>query len=413
MKLTRTAALLLLSAAMVATPTVASAKKEEPAKAETATKQPKVSPGAFKDLQALDKAVKAKDKAAVATALVAAKASAKTADDKYVVNQLALTAAIDSQDRPAILEALQGTLDSGFLAPADQLKFHLNISKLQYEAKNFEAASASLQKALQLEPQNVDALAALSDTHNQLKRYPDALATLRKAIALKTAAGAKPDESWYRRAAALAYNNKLPGFEDVAIDWLKAYPTKETWAETLHIYQRGRLMDPVTAIDVSRLLYAVGAMKAENDFYRLASAANSKGFPGEAKAVLEAGFASGVISKSNPDIAPLYNSAVTKSQGDRASLAAQAKTAAASPDAKRAIVIGDAYYGYGDYAEAIALYRAALAKPGVDKDLANLHLGMALARSGDKAGAEVALKAVGGTQAQTAKFWLAYLTAAV
>ena len=54
-------------------------------------------------------------------------------------------------------------------------------------------------------------------------------------------------------------------------------------------------------------------------------------------------------------------------------------------------------------------YRAALGKSGVDKDLANLRLGMALAQAGDKAGATAALNAAGGAQADLAKLWLAYL----
>ena len=54
-------------------------------------------------------------------------------------------------------------------------------------------------------------------------------------------------------------------------------------------------------------------------------------------------------------------------------------------------------------------YRVALTKSGVDKDLANLRLGMALARAGDKAGATAALNAAGGAQAEVAKLWLTYL----
>ena len=41
--------------------------------------------------------------------------------------------------------------------------------------------------------------------------------------------------------------------------------------------------------------------------------------------------------------------------------------------------------------------------------VANLHIGMALARAGDKAGATAALNAVTGPRAEIAKFWLAYL----
>ena len=45
---------------------------------------------------------------------------------------------------------------------------------------------------------------------------------------------------------------------------------------------------------------------------------------------------------------------------------------------------------------------------GADVATANLRLGMALAMSGDKAGAETALKAVTGPKASLAQFWLAY-----
>jgi len=412
MKITRPAAWALLSAAMVTAPGVAVAKKDDAAQAAPAAKQPKVSSGAQKDIVALDKAVKAKDAANIPALVAAAKAAAKTADDKYIVAQLSLSAAIDAQNKPGMLEALQGTVDSGFLSPADQFPFYLNIGKLQYDAKNFAAASTALEKALQIDPKHIETLAALSDTRNQLKHYPEALAALRQAISLKAASGVKADEAWYRRATALAYNNKLPGVTDLSIDWVKAYPSKTSWSDALRIYQQGKAMDPVTAIDVSRLSYTVGAMQSENDYYRYAQAANTKGFPGEAKAVLDAGFAAGVISKASPTFGPLYASVSTKAQGDKASLAAASKTALAAPAAKQAVVIGDAYYGYGDYAQAISLYRAALTKTGVDKDLVNLHLGMALAKSGDKAGAKAALEAVAGAQADTAKLWLTYLALA-
>ena len=53
--------------------------------------------------------------------------------------------------------------------------------------------------------------------------------------------------------------------------------------------------------------------------------------------------------------------------------------------------------------------RAALGKPGVDTQLANLRLGIALAASGDKAGAKTALDLVNGDQKEVAGYWLTYL----
>jgi Flp pilus assembly protein TadD len=76
---------------------------------------------------------------------------------------------------------------------------------------------------------------------------------------------------------------------------------------------------------------------------------------------------------------------------------------------KALIRIGDSYAALGDNAKAIEVYRAALKKPDVDAAVANIHLGIALARSGDKAGAKAAFEAVTGPRAEVAKYWLLYL----
>jgi Flp pilus assembly protein TadD len=63
----------------------------------------------------------------------------------------------------------------------------------------------------------------------------------------------------------------------------------------------------------------------------------------------------------------------------------------------------------GNYSKAGEIYRQVATKPGADKELANLHLGMALARAGDKAGATAAFNAVTGGRSEIAKLWLLYL----
>jgi tetratricopeptide (TPR) repeat protein len=80
-----------------------------------------------------------------------------------------------------------------------------------------------------------------------------------------------------------------------------------------------------------------------------------------------------------------------------------------APAGSTLIKIGDRYYGMGKYTNAVDIYRKALAKPGTDANVANLHIGMALARSGDKAGAAAAFKSVSGSLAEVAKFWLLYV----
>ena len=85
---------------------------------------------------------------------------------------------------------------------------------------------------------------------------------------------------------------------------------------------------------------------------------------------------------------------------------AAAKTATSGMNLLR---VGDRFYALGQYQRAADIYRQAKSKAGVDSNVANLHLGMALARAGDKAGATSAFSAVTGPRSDIAKYWLIYV----
>ncbi len=125
--------------------------------------------------------------------------------------------------------------------------------------------------------------------------------------------------------------------------------------------------------------------------------------------MIEEAAAAKQLDATKPIFKDIHGKASAKASGDRASLEASAKTALAGAAANPAVATADAFYSYGDFARATELYRAALTKSGADAGLINLHLGMALARQGDKAGATAALNAVTGPRAETAKYWLTYL----
>jgi tetratricopeptide (TPR) repeat protein len=187
-----------------------------------------------------------------------------------------------------------------------------------------------------------------------------------------------------------------------------AYPTTDNWRDALRVYRKIGNPDATGTLDALRLARVTGALQGDTDFYAFAENAENSS-PGEARAVLDEAAAAKQIDPAKP----LFRDAIAKLRTSKvltlAELPELATEARAGPAAKLAVRTGDAYYGYGDYAKAADLYRAALTKSGADANLINLHLGMALARSGDKAGATAALKAVAGPQSDLAKFWLVYL----
>jgi tetratricopeptide (TPR) repeat protein len=365
---------------------------------------PKISGGASKAIGELQKAVNANNAAAIPAAVAAAQAAAKTNDDRYAVAMLQLKAGAEAKDNSAIAAGIEAMLASGAATPEEKYPLYMNLAQTYSTLKQSDRAAQAYAQALQLNPSSVEATAGLAEAKAGAGQTADAIALLEKGIALQSAGGAKAPEAWYKRAVAIAYKAKLPQAADLARDWVKAYPTPDSWENALAIYQLGANLDEGQTLDLMRLKRAAGVL-TPSDYFNYGDIAVRKGFSGEAKSVLEQGFAANKIKSSDPSFSQLYGVATAKSKGDLESLPA---APSASATAKVTLNLGDAYYGYGKYDKAAEFYKAALSKSDADANLINLHLGMALARQGDKAGAAAALKSVGGTYASLAQYWLLY-----
>jgi Flp pilus assembly protein TadD len=358
----------------------------------------------------LAKALEANASADVSAQVAAAHAAAKSPEEHYLAYQLQLKAAMGAKNEAEMGKAVAGMLSTG-VAPAElQGPLHLANGKVKYNQKQYAEAAAEFQKVLQLDPANAEAKNLLTQTQLNSASPADAVAMLQKSIAEQSAGGAKAPEALYKRALSAAYKAKLPAAVDISRQWVADYPTPANWSDAIRIYRNFHELDDAATLDLLRLARAAGALNGEADYDRYAYAALMKGYPGEAKTVLEEGIKAGVV---NPEKSPFKEEiaqAKTKSAGEEASLDSSSKSALAGGTAKAALATGDLHYTYGQYAKAAELYRAALKKSGADANLINLHLGMALARSGDKAGATAALNAVTGPRADIAKYWLAYVS---
>ena len=405
MKFATLSAALVLAVPVAVAPTEAVAQAKIKLGEQTLT----ISRAGLKPIQELQEAVQAKDSAAIPGKLAEAMAAAATADDRYFIAKLQLQAAYDSKDQAALQQAMESLLATG-LAPADEtVLLTLNLGKMQYSAKQFDKAGDSFERTLQLQPGNVDAMALLVESRHAQGRTADAVAVLQRATAASKAAGQKAPENWYKRMVALAFGAKLPNSLQLSREWVASYPTPENWGDSLRVYRSLNQLDDQTMLDLLRLARVTGALKSEGEYQLYSYIALTSANPAEAKAVIEEGAAAGAIDANSKVFRETLTEANQKSQGQKDRLEELARDAQAGGRASIAIRTGDIYYGYGEFAKAAELYRAALGKSGADKDLVNLRLGMALARTGDKAGATAAFNAVGGQRAELAKFWLVYL----
>jgi tetratricopeptide (TPR) repeat protein len=355
-------------------------------------------------------AIEAQDWAAAQAALAAAQAAAQGADARYMLGALQLRMGIGTSNQQVQAQAIDAMIASGG-APAEQLPQLLtNQAALAVQANDYRKAEAAYTRLVELQPNNHENLARLAEVKNSLNKPNEAVALIDRAIQAMRASGQQVPENWYKRGLKIAYDGRMPaqatGFARALI---AAYPTRENWRDSLLIYRETAQLDRAGTLDLLRLQRAANALAGERDYFEMAELLNQAGLPGEANAVLEAGIQSRMIDGNRPAFRDLRGVIQGRMQGDRAALAGQERQALAAANGTLALNIGDAYYGYGDYAKAATLYRAALQKGGVDANVVNTRLGMALHAAGQRVEAEAAFRAVTGPRQELANFWLALL----
>jgi tetratricopeptide (TPR) repeat protein len=361
-------------------------------------------------LQPIETAVKARDWAKATSLAAAAQPAMQGTDAKYALGQFELQIGIGANDKAMQAKAINDLIASGGVPAAELPNLYRNQAAFALQANNNAAAEAAFQRVIQLAPNDPEAYVNLARIRNDTRRPQEALQAMDKAIELKRAAGQPVDVSWYRYALKIAYDNRMKADSlRISRALVAAYPTKENWRDTLIIFREVNTLDRNTTVDLLRLMRASKALTSERDWYDLAEALGNAGLPGEEQAVLQEGASLHVVDLNKAGFREMMQSASSRVAADRASLPGIEAKALAAPTGTIALNTGDAYYGYGNYAKAATLYRAALGKSGVDPNVVNFHLGMALAMSGDKAGAQAAFRAVTGPRAEVAGLWMAWL----
>lgn len=386
------------------------AQEQAPEQQQGANQQtaPSVKPSskAVKAILDLQTAVNNKDVANIPAKVAAAQAVATTKEDHYLIATLQLKAALAANDDTAMAAAIDAIASSNYLDSAKLGALYSSLGGTLLNAKQYSQAAAAYRKALAIDPHDNEAQRLLGISYYESGQKGEAVAALQKAIAASAAVGQKPSEDMYKLAVQAAFDTRSAAADDLARQWLAAYPTPESWRDTIAVYRGLHQPDTESTLDLMRLLQATGALKQPDDYAVFIVDAADQNNYNEAQEVLDAGIAAKVIDPSSRDFRDIAAALKAKPKATAADLAEATKTAA---NGMALLHIGDRYYAMGNYAKAVELYKMAMGKPGVDASVANLHVGMALARSGDKAGAIAALNSVSGPRADVAKYWLIYV----
>jgi Flp pilus assembly protein TadD len=157
-----------------------------------------------------------------------------------------------------------------------------------------------------------------------------------------------------------------------------------------------------------RLAEDVGALKTARQFTDMTQALVIGGFGIEGERIMQQGLAANVFEGEEVARAKrTLEAAKRKADAERLALPKAASQLAAAKTGDAVELVGELYFSAGDYANAVVTIQKALALGGLtDTDRAQMLLGIAAKRKGDKATAMKAFDAVKDPKfAEIAKLW--------
>lgn len=350
-----------------------------------------------------------KAKAALAKLREADAVSDKTPYERYIVEETRAAAEIALGDDAGAIEALEAVLATGQLAKPEALKRLQSIVQLDYQLADYARVVADAKRYYAEGGSDGEPRRLMAQAYYLQNDFGDAARTIRAVLQ----ADEKPaGEDLLLILLNSEYQQKNePGRLDALTRLVAGYPRKEYWRDLLISLRHQPGFAPRLALDIDRLMAATGVLERPDEYMEAAERALQAGLPGDASAVLDQGYAAGVLGTGPAaDRAKrLADMARRLSGEDAESLAQRAAQAAGAASGRAWVELGEAYASHGRNQDAVAALRQGIAKGGLDDpDDAKLHLGIAYLAAGDKAMAGEVLRSVSGDDGvrELARLWL-------
>lgn len=340
---------------------------------------------------------------------------AVTSDDKNALGGLIFNTGVGTGDRAMQLQGMELMLESGKVEIDRVARFNFIAYQLANAQNEFGKARGYLQQAINLNFTSDNVTAAdlqilMAENYFSAEQHVEGLAFLNDAIQNRKRQGIEIPDNWYRRGIQIGYNNSItPQVYDFVLGWIGDYPSPANWKDAVNLTRNLNEFENAEILDLFRLSRKVDALKDSADYDFYVEAADARRLPKEVKDVIEAGYASGHVSRDNSYLSEALETAsgrIASDQRELPSLEADARKDGAQ--LRTVTAAASAFLSYGEYGKAVDLYTKALGMPGVDSAEANLRLGIAQAGQGDFAAAREAFAKVEGNRAPIARLWIAY-----
>jgi tetratricopeptide (TPR) repeat protein len=371
----------------------------------TAEAQQKVSQKVGVPLKAAQEAIQKKRwDQALAKIKEADGAPGKTAFDQYKINEMLWYVYLQQGRNADAARVLEGQIASGQMPAGEKVQRTKTLAQLYARAGSYGKAASTAQQYLKSVPGDKDMQLLVANAYFQQKDYKGAIAAANKVMA----GGGTPSQDLLQLVLRSNYElGDSAGTAKALEQLLKFYPTTDTWERVLDGYLKTTKHDDAL-MALYRLAEDVGALKTARQFTDMTQALVIGGFGIEAERIMQKGFAANVFQGDELARAKrTLEAAKRKADAERLALPKAASQLAAAKTGDAVELVGELYFSAGDYANAVVAIQKALALGGLtDTDRAQMLLGIAAKRKGDKATAMKAFDAVKDPKfAEIAKLW--------
>ena len=375
--------------------------------------QQSVRPEVGKPLQAAQALVKQKKgREALAEIAKAEAVPNRTPYENQVIAQMKAAAASAAGDYDATIRANEAVLASGKVSGREALALVQGVAVAYYNKKEYGEAAKWTNRYLK-EGGNDPSMRTMLLQSYYLGNDCNSVSKL-LGSAVEENSSRRPSEEELQILANCYLRQRDTGGYVNAIEKLVIfYPKKEYWTDLLSRVQKKPGFSDRLGVHVYRLRFATGNMSTAADYMEMAQLAVQSGVPAEAKAVIDKGYAAGLLGKGDQAerhgrLRDLVDKALAESQKNRAT---DEKDAAAAKDGDALVKIGLNYVYEGNGAKGFPLIEQGLRKGGLKRpEDAKLRLGEAQLQAGQKQRGVQTLREVKGTDgaADIARLWVLY-----
>ena len=342
--------------------------------------------------------------------------SGKTANESYLIEFTRANAALGAGESDTAAKAFEAVIASGKAPAASQLSIIDTLVKLYANSRDYANALKWGNRYFkeggtspQIRTQMIQAYFQSGDFANSAKESLIDIQADEKA-------GRTPSEEKLQLLANSYLRQKnTTGYIATIEKLLNYYPKKSLWADVISRLQRKPGFSDRLALDVYRMQLATGNLSATNDYMEMSQLALQAGFPGEAKKVVDEGYANGALGKGaeverQKRLRDLVEKRVAENQKALAGGPDEA-AANAAKDGNALVSLGYNLFSSGQGPKGISLMEAGIKKGDLKRpDDAKLRLGTALIQSGQKSKGAQVLKGVQGTDGtqDLANLWIIF-----